>query len=263
MTMTHTPPAAAPLVTIRRLRKSYGQRTVLAGIDLDLARGERVVLLGRSGSGKSTLLRCLMGLEQIEAGEIDLDSQRYIHATERRGARNIVNRRLRSRVGMVFQHYTLFPHMTVLSNLTLAPVWARREARAAARQRAMQMLERLGLADKAAVHPGQLSGGQKQRVAIARALLLRPELMLFDEVTSALDPELVAEVEALMLSLAAEHMSMMIVTHDTHFARRIASRVLYFENGEIVEDGRPEQVFDAPRDPRTRAFLKRPTLAEV
>lgn len=261
--MTETQATLPPLVTIRRLRKSYGSRTVLDGINLDLAKGERVVLLGRSGSGKSTLLRCLMGLESIQQGEVDFDSTRYIEADGKRGGKNVINHRLRSRVGMVFQHYTLFPHMTVLSNLTLAPVWARRETRAEARERAFAILDRLGLADKADAHPGRLSGGQKQRVAIARALLLRPELMLFDEVTSALDPELVAEVEMLMLRLAQDHMSMMIVTHDIQFARRIASRVLYFENGHIIEDGTPEQVLDAPKDARTRAFLQRPHLAEA
>ncbi len=244
-------------VSIRGLEKSYGPNIhVLKGLDLDMQPGDRIVVIGPSGGGKSTLLRCMMGLEEIAAGDITLGGEGYISAAPGKKGINKLNREVQKRVGMVFQHYTLFPHLTILSNLTLASVKSRGISRQEANAKAMSLLERFGLADKARAHPSQLSGGQKQRVAIARALMLSPELMLFDEVTSALDPELVNEVESVMLQLAEQKMPMMIVTHDMWFAKNIATRVVFCAGGVIVEDGTPEQVFGNPKEQRTREFLE-------
>lgn len=245
-----------PLVEMRGVHKNYGTLQVLSGIDLEMRPGDRLVVIGPSGGGKSTLLRIMMGLEDIRRGEIDLLGRRYITGHEQSGKTRI-DSTLRKQVGMVFQHYTLFPHLTIISNLTLAAIKTRGMAKPAALDKGMQLLKRLGLESKAQSYPSQLSGGQKQRVAIARALMLDPRLMLFDEVTSALDPELVAEVEAVMLELAEQQMPMMLVTHDMWFAKNIASRVIFCAGGVVVEDGPPEQVLGDPVNPRTREFIER------
>lgn len=245
-----------PLVEMRGVHKNYGTLQVLSGIDLEMRSGDRLVVIGPSGGGKSTLLRIMMGLEDIRRGEIDLLGKRYITGHEQSGKTRI-DSTLRKQVGMVFQHYTLFPHLTIISNLTLAAIKTRGMAKPAALDKGMQLLKRLGLESKAQSYPSQLSGGQKQRVAIARALMLDPRLMLFDEVTSALDPELVAEVEAVMLELAEQQMPMMLVTHDMWFAKNIASRVIFCAGGVVVEDGPPEQVLGDPVNPRTREFIER------
>ena len=248
--------AGSPLVRITNLRKAYGPVKVLNGINLDMQPGDRVVVIGPSGGGKSTLLRIMMGLEQISGGEIFFGGERYITAGEGRNPTTI-NFAARKQIGMVFQHYTLFPHLNILSNLTLAPMKTRGMSKAEAQEKALALLKRLGLEQKAHAWPSQLSGGQKQRVAIARALMLDPRLMLFDEVTSALDPELVAEVEQLIMELAAQKLPMMMVTHDMWFARNIASRVIFCAGGVVVEDGPPEQVLGNPREERTREFIDR------
>lgn len=245
-------------LNVQNLCKSYGgQLRVLDRMNFQMEPRERIVVIGPSGSGKSTLLRCVMGLEKIDSGRIEFEGTRYLEARENSRKDNIVDTSVRAKIGMVFQHYTLFPHLTVLGNLILAPIRARGESRATATERAMQLLKRLGLENRASAYPGMLSGGQKQRVAIARALLLDPKIMLFDEVTSALDPELVAEVEGLMLELAEQQMSMMIVTHDMWFAKRIATRVIFCADGRIVEDASPAQIFSNPAEPRTADFLKK------
>ncbi|GLK73036.1 amino acid ABC transporter ATP-binding protein [Ancylobacter dichloromethanicus] len=249
---------SSSFLNVQGLRKSFGGHlVVLDDINFQMEAGERVVVIGPSGSGKSTLLRCVMGLEKIDHGRIELEGVRYIEANPKSHKDNFVDIPVRNKVGMVFQHYTLFPHLTVLGNLILAPMRARGESRSSATQRAMQLLGRLGLESKAGAFPGMLSGGQKQRVAIARALLLDPKIMLFDEVTSALDPELVTEVEGLMLELAEQKMSMMIVTHDMWFAKRIATRVIFSADGRIIEDAPPSTMFTNPREPRTADFLKK------
>lgn len=253
-------PVLAPersLVKVENLHKSYGPNVkVLQGLSLDMAAGERLVVIGPSGGGKSTLLRVVMGLEEIGSGSIAFGGQSYIKV-DPGTSKTVVDRAVRQQIGMVFQHYTLFPHLSILQNLTLAPRKVRGESKESAEARAMTLLSRFGLAAKAGAFPSQLSGGQKQRVAIARALMLEPKLMLFDEVTSALDPELVAEVEQVILQLAEQGMPMMIVTHDMWFAKNIASRVVFCAGGVVVEDGPPDQVFNAPRHERTKEFLQR------
>ncbi|MDX3975185.1 amino acid ABC transporter ATP-binding protein [Shinella sp.] len=249
--------ASVPLVSIRSLHKSFGPHIqVLKGLDIEMKPGERVVVIGPSGGGKSTLLRVMMGLETIDSGAITFGGKPYISSAST-DAKTLIDTEVRRSIGMVFQHYTLFPHLSVIQNLVLAPCKVRGEKKASATQRALALLERFGLAAKANAFPAQLSGGQKQRVAIARALMLDPKLMLFDEVTSALDPELVAEVEQVILQLARQDMPMMIVTHDMWFARNIASRVIFCAGGVVVEDGPPEQVLSAPREERTREFIDR------
>ncbi len=244
-----------PLVSIRDLHKGYGPTVkVLRGLNIDMKPGERVVVIGPSGGGKSTLLRVVMGLEEIQGGSVSFAGKPYIAAD---GNRTRIDTEVRKRIGMVFQHYTLFPHLSILQNLTLAPCKVHGEARAKAAERGRAILARFGLAEKADAYPSQLSGGQKQRVAIARALMLDPQLMLFDEVTSALDPELVAEVEQVILQLAAQGMPMMLVTHDMWFARNVASRVIFCAGGVVVEDGPPEQVLGNPKEDRTREFIDR------
>ncbi|SFX37897.1 polar amino acid transport system ATP-binding protein [Paracoccus pantotrophus] len=243
------------LVEIRDLHKSYGPNIqVLKGLNIQMMPGERVVVIGPSGGGKSTLLRVVMGLEQIQGGSVRFGGKPYISAT---GDKTVIDTELRKQIGMVFQHYTLFPHLSIMENLILAPRKVHGESRASARERGQKILERFGLGAKADAYPSQLSGGQKQRVAIARALMLDPKLMLFDEVTSALDPELVAEVEAVILQLAESGMPMMMVTHDMWFARNVASRVIFCAGGVVVEDGPPEQVLGDPREERTREFINR------
>lgn len=250
-------PSTAPLVKMEGLHKSYGNGAikVLQGLDIEMKPGDRVVVIGPSGGGKSTLLRVLMGLEKIDQGSVSFGGKPYISATG--NGKTTIDTHVRRSIGMVFQHYTLFPHLDIIGNLILAPMKVRGENKAHAKERAMALLTRFGLGQKANAYPAQLSGGQKQRVAIARALMLDPKLMLFDEVTSALDPELVAEVEQVILQLARQDMPMVIVTHDMWFARNIASRVIFCAGGVVVEDGPPEQVLGTPKQERTREFIER------
>jgi len=232
------------------LVKRYGDHTVLKGVDLDVAQGEVVCVIGPSGSGKSTLLRCLNLLERPTAGRVFLGDDEMT-------APGAPVDRLRSRLGMVFQSFNLFPHRTVLDNLTMAPVTVRGASRDQARERARALLARVGLADKAAEHPARLSGGQQQRVAIARALAMDPEAMLFDEVTSALDPELIKDVLDVMRELAGAGMTMIVVTHEMGFAREVGDRLIFMDEGAIVEEGLPSEVLAAPKEERTRRFLSR------
>jgi polar amino acid transport system ATP-binding protein len=248
-----------PVLRLRGVRKAYGGLMVLEDLDLEVPRGQRLALIGPSGSGKSTILRILMALEPIDAGRVEIHGEDLWQPPaggRRRVARERHQRRLRSRLGMVFQHFNLFPHMSVLRNVTEALVHVQGMDREAARQRAVALLERVGLADKLDQYPGRLSGGQKQRVAIARALAPRPDILLFDEVTSALDPELVGEVLGVIRGLAEErNMTLLIVTHEMGFAREIADRVIFMEHGRIVEDDVPEVIFGRPRRERTAQFL--------
>jgi polar amino acid transport system ATP-binding protein len=245
--------ASPPVAELRSVVKRYGSHTVLDGLDFSLAAGERVALIGPSGSGKSTLLRLLMGLEPLDAGEIRLFGE-ALDESHRRGQAHAAL--LRRRVGMVFQHFHLFPHLRAIDNLCAAPVHVLGQDRSTALTAAQALLTKVGLADKAQAWPSHLSGGQKQRVAIARALAMQPELMLFDEVTSALDPELVEEVLAVLRQIAHEsQMSMLLVTHEMRFAAEIADRVIFMEGGRIIEQGPPEQVLQDPQQARTRTFL--------
>jgi polar amino acid transport system ATP-binding protein len=232
------------------VHKSFGRLEVLRGVDLVLAEHEVVCLIGASGSGKSTLLRCVNLLEPIDAGRIVVEGQEIT-------ARNVDVNRIRRRIGIVFQAYNLFPHMSVLRNVTLAPTLALRRPRAEAESDAIALLERFGLADKRNDFPDSLSGGQQQRVAIVRALAMKPDLMLLDEVTSALDPELVAEVLEVIRELAAAGMTMLIATHEMSFARDIADRVCFLDEGVILEQGPPGQILSEPKEPRTQQFLQR------
>jgi polar amino acid transport system ATP-binding protein len=247
-------PAGTDAVAIEGLRKSFGTNLVLDGIDLSVASHEVICLIGASGSGKSTLLRCVNLLESIDAGRILLWGQDISQP-------GIDQNRVRRSVGIVFQAFNLFPHMTVLRNVTLAPVKALGSSRREAEQEARSLLERFGLLDKQADYPDRLSGGQQQRVAIVRALAMRPRLMLLDEVTSALDPELVAEVLDVIRELAGSGMTMLIATHEMSFARDIANRVCFLSGGRIVEQGPPAELFTSPRDERTQRFLRRITDA--
>ena len=237
-------------VVVKNLKKSFGKLEVLKDIDMEIKEGEVVVLLGPSGSGKSTFLRCLNRLEDITAGEVIVDG---IHVDDKKTDIN----KLRENIGMVFQHVNLFPHMTVLENIMLAPVELKKMTKEEAREKGMALLKRVGLDAKADVYPPQLSGGQKQRVAIARALAMNPDIMLFDEPTSALDPEMVGEVLAVMKELAADGMTMVVVTHEIGFAREVASRVVFMDGGYIVEQGTPEEVISNPKEPRTIDFLNK------
>jgi polar amino acid transport system ATP-binding protein len=252
-----TSPEPLPLVRVTDLHKDYGPNIqVLKGLDFEMKPGERLVVIGPSGGGKSTLLRVMMGLEKISKGTVTFGGRPYISA-DNSGRKTIIDHQIRREIGMVFQHYTLFPHLNILQNMILAPCKVRGETKRAASERARALLARFGLEAKASAYPNQLSGGQKQRVAIARALMLDPKLMLFDEVTSALDPELVAEVEQVILQLADQALPMMIVTHDMWFAKNIASRVIFCAGGVVVEDGPPEQVLGSPKEERTRDFIDR------
>ncbi len=237
-------------IHVTNLKKNFGKLEVLKDISLDVHEGEVVVLLGPSGSGKSTLLRCLNQLETATGGQIVIDGY---DITDKHTDIN----KVRQNIGMVFQHFNLFNHLTVMDNMTLAPVHLKLLKKEEARERAFQLLERVGLSDKADAFPSQLSGGQKQRVAIARALAMRPDIMLFDEPTSALDPEMVGEVLAVMKELAKEGMTMVVVTHEIGFAREVASRVIFMEGGYIVEEGTPEQVLSNPKEARTIDFLSK------
>jgi polar amino acid transport system ATP-binding protein len=237
-------------LVLEGVRKSFGRIEVLRGIDLAVAEHEVICLIGASGSGKSTLLRCVNLLEPLDAGRIVIDGEDVT-------ATGVDANRIRRRIGIVFQAFNLFPHMTVLRNVTLGPRKALKLPAADAERDAVALLERFGLADKAADYPDRLSGGQQQRVAIVRALAMRPQLMLLDEVTSALDPELVGEVLNVIRELAAGGMTMLIATHEMGFAREIASRVCFLDSGVILEQGPPGQIFTAPEQPRTRQFLQR------
>jgi polar amino acid transport system ATP-binding protein len=245
-----TPPAEGEAIRIEGLRKSFGDHEVLTGIDLSVATHEVICLIGASGSGKSTLLRCVNLLEPIDAGRISLWGQEIT-------GENVDQNLVRKYVGIVFQAFNLFPHMSVLRNITLAPIKARGVPRAQAEEEARALLDRFGLADRAADYPDRLSGGQQQRVAIVRALAMRPQIMLLDEVTSALDPELVGEVLDVIRELAAGGMTMLIATHEMGFARDIANRVCFLADGTIVEDAPPSVLFTDPKDERTRRFLRR------
>jgi polar amino acid transport system ATP-binding protein len=247
-------------IAIRGLTKRFGQTTVFDGIDLDVESGECVVVIGSSGAGKSTLLRCINGLERPTDGTVHVNGEPV--GTVERGGRHVpaperVLLRQRRHIGMVFQHFNLFPNMTVLENVIEAPVGVLRQDRAAAVANAHDLLAQVGMGDRAEATPAQLSGGQRQRVAIARALAMDPDVMLFDEVTSALDPERVGEVLAVMKRLADRRMTMVVVTHEMAFAREAASRVVFMDAGRIVEQGPPAQVFGAPKEDRTRQFLAR------
>ena len=237
-------------LVLQGVHKSFGKHEVLRGIDLDVAEHEVVCLIGASGSGKSTLLRCVNLIEPIDAGRIFV-------AGEEITARGVNANRIRRRIGIVYQAYNLFPHMSVLRNVTLAPTRVLKLGRGEAERRALELLERFGLAEKARDYPDRLSGGQQQRVAIVRALAMRPELMLFDEVTSALDPELVAEVLEVIRELASAGMTMLIATHEMSFARDIADRICFLDDGLILEQGPPEELLSRPREPRTQQFLQR------
>ncbi|WP_029014555.1 amino acid ABC transporter ATP-binding protein [Niveispirillum irakense] len=238
----------APVIELNAVNKWYGEFHVLRDVNLDVAKGERIVICGPSGSGKSTLIRCINRLEEHQAGEIKVkgvpldDDVRHVEA-------------IRRDVGMVFQQFNLFPHLTVLENCVLAPIWVKKQPRAEAEAKARQYLARVRIPEQADKFPGQLSGGQQQRVAIARALCMDPSIMLFDEPTSALDPEMVKEVLDVMTDLAEAGMTMLVVTHEMGFARRMASRVVFMDRGEIVEQGAPAEFFDNPQNERTRAFL--------
>jgi ABC-type polar amino acid transport system ATPase subunit len=252
-----SPPRLA--VELAGVVKSFGHRTVLRGIDLGVAEREVVVVIGGSGSGKSTMLRCIAGLELIDDGEIRIEGTPVQRATAERRNRGVLKagRAIRQEVGMVFQQFNLFPHMTVRANITLALRLVRRLSRAEAASIADVLLERVALTGHRDFYPDQLSGGQQQRVAIARALAMRPRILLFDEVTSALDPELVGEVLKVMRQLATDGMTMIVVTHEMAFARDVADRVLFMDGGTIVEEGDAETIFTSPLHERTRAFLSR------
>ncbi len=251
----------APAIKIDNITKSFGAFRVLDGLSLQVMPREKLALIGPSGSGKTTILRILMTLEGIDGGHIQIDGEHLYHmepngqliaADERHLAR------MRQKIGMVFQLFNLFPHKSVIENVTLAPILTKGMKRPAAEKKAMELLDMVGMADKAKAMPSQLSGGQKQRVAIARALALSPKIMLFDEVTSALDPELVEEVLNVMRKLAAESdMTMLLVTHEMGFASDFADRVLFFDRGKIIEEGKPQEIFRHPKQERTQAFLKK------
>ena len=246
------------LVEAVDVHKHFGRLEVLKGISLEVGQGEVLCLIGPSGSGKSTFLRCINHLEQIDGGELRVDGELvgYRKVGDRLhelGSKDVARRR--ADIGMVFQRFNLFPHLTALDNVAMAPVRVRRENKDVARERARVLLARVGLQDKADVYPGQLSGGQQQRVAIARALAMEPKLMLFDEPTSALDPELVGEVLDVMRALAVDGMTMIVVTHEMGFAREVGDRLVFMDKGVVVEAGTPQQVIDSPAHDRTRSFL--------
>ncbi len=239
---------AAPAIVLNAVNKWYGEFHVLRNINLSVAQGERIVICGPSGSGKSTLIRCINRLEEHQAGQIIVDGTELTS-----DVRNIDA--VRSNVGMVFQSFNLFPHLTILDNLCLAPIWVKKMPRAEAEKVAMQYLERVRIPEQAAKYPGQLSGGQQQRVAIARALCMNPRIMLFDEPTSALDPEMIKEVLEVMIELAGSGMTMICVTHEMGFAKSVADRVIFMDKGEIVEQGPPATFFNNPKSDRTKLFL--------
>lgn len=238
------------MIKVENLHKSFGQLHVLKGVNFSVAPSEVVCVIGPSGSGKSTLLRCINQLESADAGHVYIDGEELTHH------KTDINQ-IRQQVGMVFQLFNLFPHKTTLENITLAPIKIKGIDKAAAEKLALDLLGKVGLTDKAHVYPSKLSGGQKQRVAIARALAMQPKVMLFDEPTSALDPEMVGEVLAVMQNLALEGMTMVVVTHEMGFAREVGDRVVFMDEGIIMEEGSPEEIFDHPRNPRTQSFLSK------
>jgi polar amino acid transport system ATP-binding protein len=246
----NTTTSAGSKISVSGLRKSFGSNEVLKGLDVEISEGEVVCVIGPSGSGKSTFLRCLNKLDEHSAGTVIVDgfnlSDKAVDLNE-----------VRQHIGMVFQHFNLFPHMTVLQNIMLAPVELKKESKADARSTALSLLKRVGLFDKADARPAQLSGGQKQRVAIARSLAVNPDIMLFDEATSALDPEMVGEVLQVIRDLAAEGMTMVVVTHEMGFAREVADRVIFMADGVIVEEGSPADLFGNPQQERTQDFLSK------
>ena len=249
------------IIAVRNVHKTFGRTEVLKGIDLQVARGEVVCLLGPSGSGKSTLLQCINGLEPFDFGEIQVCSEYVGWGPHQGGGRKRVPERsmtrLRRRIGMVFQQFNLFPHLTVLQNIVVAPTRVLRQDRHSAARKARQLLQKVGLSAREDAYPEQLSGGQQQRVAIARALAMEPDAMLFDEATSALDPELVGEVLAVMRALAEEGMTMVVVTHEIGFAGDVADRIVFMDGGVVVEQGPARELLSAPRQLRTREFLNR------
>jgi general L-amino acid transport system ATP-binding protein len=241
-------PSAEPIIRIIDMHKWYGDFHVLRDINLTVDKGERIVICGPSGSGKSTLIRCINRLEQHQRGRIVVDNIELSN-----DIKNI--EKIRTEVGMVFQHFNLFPHLTILENLTMGPIWVRKRPRAEAEETAMYYLEKVHIAEQARKYPGQLSGGQQQRVAIARSLCMKPKVMLFDEPTSALDPEMVKEVLDVMIDLAKEGMTMLVVSHEMGFAKSVAHRVLFMDFGQIVEQNTPQEFFSKPQNDRTKQFL--------
>ena len=235
-------------VEIRQMHKWYGQFHVLKDINLEVTRGEKIVICGPSGSGKSTMIRCINRLEEHQQGDIIVDGVELTNDLKNIEA-------VRREVGMVFQHFNLFPHLTVLENCVLAPIWVRKTPRKEAEEIAMQYLERVKIPDQALKFPGQLSGGQQQRVAIARSLCMKPRIMLFDEPTSALDPEMIKEVLDVMIELAGEGITMLCVTHEMGFAKTVADRVIFMDEGEVIEENKPNEFFDNPQHERTKLFL--------
>lgn len=238
------------MINITNLHKNFGDLEVLKNISTEIKKGEIISIIGPSGSGKSTFLRCINKLEEPSSGHIYIDGMDLMD-------KNTDINKIRERVGMVFQHFNLFPHMTVLDNLTLSPIMVKKESKEEAEKYALSLLEKVGLADKANSYPSQLSGGQKQRIAIARALAMKPEVILFDEPTSALDPEMIKEVLDVMRNLAKEGMTMLIVTHEMGFARNVGNRILFMDNGEIIEDCSPKEFFENPTNERIKDFLNK------
>ena len=238
------------MIKIKNLKKSYGKLEVLKGIDTKIREGEVISIIGPSGSGKSTFLRCINRLEEPTSGQI------FIHGTDVLGKKVNINK-IRENVGMVFQHFNLYPHKTVLENITLGPIKLKKISKTEAGKKAVELLKKVGLEDKRDVYPNKLSGGQKQRVAIARALAMDPKIMLFDEPTSALDPEMIGEVLEVMKELANAGMTMIVVTHEMGFARNVANRVFFMDEGYILEDDLPKEIFDNPKNERTKEFLKK------
>ncbi len=238
------------IISVKNLQKSFGQLDVLSGIDIDINRGDVVVVIGPSGSGKSTFLRCLNRLEESTGGNIYFEGEDIT-------AKNVNINKHRQKMGMVFQQFNLFPHLTIMKNLTIGPMKLLNKSKEEAEKQAQELLERVGLGDRAQSYPKQLSGGQKQRVAIVRALCMDPTVMLFDEPTSALDPEMVGEVLEVMKELARDGMTMVVVTHEMGFAREVANRVIFIDEGKIMEEGPPEEIFTAPKHPRLQDFLSK------
>lgn len=236
------------MIKIKNLEKTYGDLKVLKGISTDIKEGEVISIIGPSGSGKSTFLRCINRLEEPTDGEIDIEGENIVSP-------KVDINKIREKVGMVFQHFNLFPHKTVLENITIGPIKLKKVSQEEAEKIAISLLDKVGLADKKDVYPNKLSGGQKQRVAIARALAMNPKIILFDEPTSALDPEMIGEVLEVMRDLAREGMTMIVVTHEMGFARTVANRVFFMDQGTILEDGSPKEIFDNPKEERTKEFL--------
>lgn len=245
------------MISVRNLKKSFGDHEVLKGINYDIAKGEKIVIIGPSGSGKSTFLRCLNLLETPTSGQIIFGDDEVMNGGEDITAKGTDINKVRQQMGMVFQHFNLFPHMSILDNLTFAPVKLGKMTKEEAHEEAMRLLKVVNLEDKVDSYPGQLSGGQKQRIAIVRSLMMKPKMMLFDEPTSALDPEMVGEVLEVMKDLAAKGMTMAVVTHEMGFAKEVATRVLFMDEGVILEEGTPDQIFNNPKEDRTKEFLSK------